>query len=55
VVDKRQRAFFEAVKLSLAEAMAKIEQIEFVTVDDDESDGWDALALIPEWTDDATT
>lgn len=38
VVDARHRAFFEAVKLSLAEAMAKIEQIEFVAIDEDEDD-----------------
>ena len=36
VVDKRHRAFFEAVKLSLAEAMAKIDQIEFFAVAEDD-------------------
>ncbi|KQQ86438.1 hypothetical protein [Massilia sp. Leaf139] len=36
VVDERHRAFFEAVKLSLAEAMAKIDQIQFVVVDDED-------------------
>lgn len=35
VVDERHRAFFDAVKLSLAQAMAKIDQIEFVALDDD--------------------
>lgn len=37
VVDERQRAFFKAVKLSLTQAIAKIDQIEFVTIDDDEN------------------
>ena len=36
VVDERHRAFFEAVKLSLVQALAKIDQIEFVEIDDDE-------------------
>jgi hypothetical protein len=44
VFDERQRAFFEAVKLSLAEALAKIERTEVVTIGDDEGDGWNALA-----------
>lgn len=38
VVDDRQRAFFQAVKLSLAQAIAKIDQIEFAVLDDDEED-----------------
>ena len=33
VVDERYHAFLEAVKLSLAQALAKIEQIEFVAID----------------------
>jgi hypothetical protein len=36
VVDENHRAFFDAVKLSLAQALAKIEEIEYVVVDDDE-------------------
>lgn len=39
VVDERHRAFFETVRMSLAEVMTKIDQIEFVTVDDGEDDG----------------
>lgn len=38
IVNERHRAFFEAVKRSLAEAVAKIDLIEFVTIDDDEGD-----------------
>lgn len=38
VVDERHRAFFEAVKLSLGQALAKIDQIEFVAIDEDEDD-----------------
>lgn len=38
VVDERHRAFFEAVKLSLAQAMAKIDEIEFATLDDEDDD-----------------
>lgn len=38
VVNERHRAFFEAVKLSLTEALAKIDQIAFVTLDDGEDD-----------------
>ena len=36
VVDERHRAFFAAVKLSLGEALAKIELIEFVALDEDD-------------------
>jgi len=36
VVDERHRAFFEAVKLSLAQALAKIDRIKFVAIDDGE-------------------
>jgi hypothetical protein len=36
VVDERQRAFFEAVKLSFAEAMAKVDQIEYAINDEGE-------------------
>jgi hypothetical protein len=35
VVDERHRAFFEAVKVSLAGALARIDQIEFADLDDD--------------------
>lgn len=38
LVDEQHRAFFEAVKLSLAQAMAKIEQIQFAPLDDDDAD-----------------
>jgi hypothetical protein len=38
VVDERHRAFFEAVTVSLMQALAKLEQIEFVTIDDDEDE-----------------
>lgn len=36
VVDERHRAFFEAVKVSLGKALAKLNQIEFVVVDEDD-------------------
>ena len=36
--------FFEAVKLSLAQALAKIDQIEFVTIDDNEDNGAGMMA-----------
>lgn len=39
VVDERHRAFFEAVKVSLAQAMAKIDQIEFAIIDDEADEG----------------
>lgn len=39
VVDQKHRAFFEAVKAALAQATAKLEQIEFVAIDDEEDDG----------------
>lgn len=35
VVDEALRPFFDAVKVSLAAAMAKLEQIEFARLDDD--------------------
>lgn len=38
VVDEAHRPFFEAVKASLAAAMAKLEQIEFVKLDDEEEE-----------------
>ncbi|KQQ86894.1 hypothetical protein [Massilia sp. Leaf139] len=38
VVDERHRPFFEAVKLSLTQAIGKIDQIEFAVLDDDEDD-----------------
>lgn len=44
IVDARQRAFFEAVKLSLTQAIAKIDQIEFDVIDDDEEDGGGLMA-----------
>ena len=36
VVDEKHRAFFEAVKVALSRAIAKIDQIEFAALDDDE-------------------
>lgn len=44
VIDAEHRAFFEAVKQSLQQAIAKIDQIEFITIDDDEDDGADIMA-----------
>ena len=38
IVDHKHRAFFEAVKASLAEAMAKIDQVQFATIEDEEED-----------------
>lgn len=38
VIDRKQRPFFEAVKASLAEAMAKIDRIQFAAVEDEEAD-----------------
>jgi hypothetical protein len=35
VVDERHRAFFEAVRMSLAEAVARIDQIEFADLEDE--------------------
>ncbi len=39
VVDEAHRAFFDAVKGSMAAAIAKLEQIEFVKLADDEDEG----------------
>jgi len=36
VVDERHRAFFKAVKQSLAEVIARIDEIEYVTMDDED-------------------
>lgn len=36
MVDERHRAFFKSVKLSLTRALAKVEQIEFVTIQDED-------------------
>lgn len=36
VVDEKHRVFFNAVKLSLEQAMANIHQIEFLNVDEDD-------------------
>lgn len=44
VIDEKHRAFFEAVKLSLEQAIAKIDQIEFAVIDEDEDDDGGALA-----------
>jgi len=44
VVDEKHRAFFAAVRLSLEQAIAKIDQIEFAALDEDEDDGDGALA-----------
>ena len=41
VVDKRHRAFFEAVKISLTQAIAKIDQIEYAALDEEEGDDED--------------
>jgi len=38
VVDEVHRPFFEAVKASLVAAMAKLEQVEFVKLDDEEEE-----------------
>lgn len=38
IVDHKHRPFFEAVKASLADAMAKIDQIQFAAVEDEEED-----------------
>lgn len=38
VVDEKDRAFFEAVKASLAQAMAKIDGIQYVALDDENED-----------------
>lgn len=38
VIDERHRAFFEAVKLSLAAVMAKIDNIHYARLDDNEDD-----------------
>jgi hypothetical protein len=37
VVDERHRAFFDAVRRSLTEVIARIDQIEFADLDDDEA------------------
>ena len=42
VIDESHRAFFEALKLSLGQALAKLEQIEFVMIDEDD----DADAMV---------
>lgn len=36
VVDQKNRAFFSAVKASLEQAIAKIDQIQYVTLDDED-------------------
>lgn len=36
VMDEKHRAFFEAVKLSLEQAIAKIHQIDFINLDEDD-------------------
>lgn len=36
VIDAKQQAFFEAVRISLAQALAKIDEIQFTALDDDE-------------------
>jgi hypothetical protein len=38
VVDEKHRAFFEAVKLSLEQGIAKIDQIQYAILDDDKTD-----------------
>jgi hypothetical protein len=38
VVDERHRAFFDAVKVSLEQALAKLAQIEFISIDDEDGD-----------------
>lgn len=38
LVDERHRAFFEAVKASLARAVAKLDQIEYAWLDDESED-----------------
>lgn len=38
VVDENRRPFFEAIKLALTQAIEKIEQVQFVTLDDEEED-----------------
>ena len=44
VVGEQHRAFFDAVKASLAQALAKLDQIEFVTIDEDEDGDADMMA-----------
>ena len=39
VVDEKHRAFFEGVKQSLLEAVAKIDRIEYAALDEDGKDG----------------
>lgn len=39
VVDQQHQAFVEAVRASLAQVMAKLEQIEFAALDEDEEEG----------------
>jgi hypothetical protein len=38
VVDRKHRPFFEAVRFSLTEAIAKIDQIQFAAIEDEEED-----------------
>jgi hypothetical protein len=38
VVDEKHRAFFQAVKASLTQAIAQIDKIQFVAVDDDDEE-----------------
>lgn len=42
MVDERHRAFFESVKLALTQAIEKIEQLQFATLNDE--DDMEALA-----------
>lgn len=39
VVDQQHRDFFEALKASIAQVMAKLEQIEFAALDEEDEDG----------------
>lgn len=39
VVDEKHRAFFEAVKRSLLTAVAKVDRIEYIRLDDDDEEG----------------
>ena len=38
LVDERHRAFFQAIRASLEQAMAKIDRIEYAKLDDDEDE-----------------
>jgi hypothetical protein len=44
VVDEQHRPFFDAVKVSLLQALAKLEQIQFVDLDEGEDGDADAMA-----------